>query len=1294
MLIPLSLGMTPGAAFAAGETLSINLTQEDGTPSFDASDGAGLDSGPANGIVRTNDTVTYNVEVRVEGGTASNTTFTMVLPQGYGMSEVPQLCVGAGSSLTPETLPDPVLPLTGTSYQDLPQQTLVCNIGTRTPGSTLTYPMVAKVRGEVPNGTASGPVTASVVSDAATTPVVSNAVSSTVSASPKWNMSKNSINTQENTGYFYGEAHPCPWDATVNCKGYAFSVLLGSENGGKGTTPLTGPITFTDNLTPESFFPAGTTTSAAWLAAGSGALEKYAPRLQSCEDRGNYSAPAAAIGDGGATDVNAVRDSGSISCEQPGGPGTPVSVTITDTDSTLATHPTEVINPPGAAIPSTKAYIVSQMLFINVPVAAITDLGLNDGSTQSLVMTNKFENLQATALDGQPNQPGADEEWDNYRTWTDKLGTPGGFDKKFGGVAGESGNTPRFDYNSGYAWLEGPPGNHTMNSGNITVAPGQTVISGLIVKGSNSGSTTPGSALLCDAWDPAKLTLAPGNYAGGEAVGQLYPSNGAAVWFSGIYNADPNPTYSIQYSTGDGGAGDASTCGDGTWYDTPDAVPGGVTAVSRVRIWVTLAGDIKYGINDTFFSIALRVNDAATTGEILPNWGGVMFHFGEQQTREQMLADSENTWNESTYDPSNHSGAPGDRLIAAPAFSRITKTVKGPKDADFSNLVPITTGGDTVQYQLSPSLTSAAATSTVAKNVTVEDCLPAGQNFVSASLTPTVVATGTPAGAGITCAATDTYLKWDLGARIPNAAIDPITVTAKVSPVAGNGTYTNNTTVTAQDDPSTPEQRSAFAQIQIVQPAGVQIDKVALTPLVEVNRTGETTPDPLLWRVDLGNIQAPGELSDVDIIDILPKNALNGTDYSGTLAFTSATVTAGGSATQVLYSKAPSAVQDPADATNAASGATVWCDAPAGGSVVSGAGSAADCPTAAGEVTALRILRPGPFLPSDLISVEVAMMPTGNAAGDVYVNSAFARVVGLQLPVGPINAPETVVASSIGDYVWLDSNSDGIQDEGEQALPNFPVHLEGTDSDGNAVSLDTTTDADGKYLFDNLQSGSYVVTFDPAGLKADQSFTIQGAGDDSGLDSDGDPATGVTGAITLGVDEQNLTIDQGVTAPPASLVVSKTVTGTGSAGPYSFTVVCTLNGEPYPLAEGDASFTLNHGESRTITLVSGVDCTVAEKDAPKDATVTVVDSDASSEGGAADGVVTAIAGKATVDITNAFPGETNILPPAPTKPTKPTIADLAHTGVTGLTPLLASTALGLLAGLVLLVVARRRRVTE
>ncbi|MGV8881972.1 MAG: SdrD B-like domain-containing protein [Rhodoglobus sp.] len=1280
----LSLTGVGVTARAAGELLQVNLVQEDGTATFDAADGAGLDSGPSNGIVRTNDSVTYNVEVRVEGATAENTTFTMVLPLGYEMTGVPALCTGPGSSVTPASLGDLPLPLTSTSYQAFPQQTLVCNIGQRTPGSTLTYPMVVKVRSEVPNGEASGPVTASVVSDDVSVPSVSNEVSTTVSASPRWNLSKNSINTQENTGYFYREAHPCPWDASLNCMGYAFSVLLGSENGGKGTTPLTGPITFTDDLTPGSFFPAGTTTSVAWLAAGAGAVDKYAPRLQSCVDLGNYNSPAANIGGSGSTDVNSVRDSGSIDCQQPGGPGTPVNITITGTDSTLATYPTEVAVPAGNAIPANKAYIVSQMIYVDLPIAAITDLGLDDGITQSLVLRNEFEDLAVTSIDGQPNQAGADETWDNYREWTDQVRTQGTFNKQFGGVAGDPKNTPAGEYSPGYGWIEGPPGNNTINSGSITVAPGQTVISGLIVKGANGGSTTPGTAVMCDAWDPTKLTLAPGNYGTSGAVGQLYPSNGEAVWFSGILAADPNPTYRIEYSTGPGGAGDASTCDDGTWYNTPGAVPGGVDAVSRVRIWTTLGGDIKFGINDSFFSIALRVNDAATTGEILPNWAGVMFHFGAQQSLEEMFADSANTWSESTYDPSNHSGSLGDRLIAAPAFSRIIKEVKGPKNADFSNLVPITTGGEQVQYRLSPSLTSAAATSSVAKNVWVEDCLPAGQNYLSATLTPSVISTTTPAGAAITCQPRDTYLRWDLGARVPNDTIDPIDVTVRVSPVAASGVYTNNTIVSADEDPSTPEQRSAFAQVQVVQPAGVKIDKVALTPVVELNRTEEATKDPLLWRIDLGNIQAPGSLSDVDIIDVLPSTGDNGSSFAGTLAFSSANVVSGGSATMILYTKSAATVNDPSDASNGAAGSTVWCDAPTGGAVVHGNGSAADCPATATEVTALRILRPGAFLPSDLVSVELTMLADGNNGGDIYVNSAFGRVAGLQLPVGPVDAPEHIVASSIGDYVWVDTNADGIQDAGETPLAGFPVSLSGTDSDGNPVSRTTTTDANGKYLFDGLQSGNYTVSFDPAGLKGDQRFTIQNTPNDGAVDSDGDPTTGQTAPIALGVDEQNLTIDQGVIAPPATLVVSKTVTGTGSAGPYRFTVICTLNGQPYTLSDGDAEFTLSHGESRTITVISGVDCTVAEVNAPADATVTVSDSDSSSAGGDTDGVVTDIVTTAAVAFTNAYSGPTVISPP------KGSPADLAHTGLTSLIPGLLLTGLGLVAGLVLLVIARRR----
>ncbi|WP_443083137.1 SdrD B-like domain-containing protein [Variovorax sp. PBS-H4] len=66
------------------------------------------------------------------------------------------------------------------------------------------------------------------------------------------------------------------------------------------------------------------------------------------------------------------------------------------------------------------------------------------------------------------------------------------------------------------------------------------------------------------------------------------------------------------------------------------------------------------------------------------------------------------------------------------------------------------------------------------------------------------------------------------------------------------------------------------------------------------------------------------------------------------------------------------------------------------------------------------------------------------------------------MPVGPAARTITIISSSIGDYVWNDTNANGIQDEGELPLAEFPVTLTGTDLDGNTVSLTTTTDAAGQ----------------------------------------------------------------------------------------------------------------------------------------------------------------------------------------------------------------------------------------
>ena len=102
--------------------------------------------------------------------------------------------------------------------------------------------------------------------------------------------------------------------------------------------------------------------------------------------------------------------------------------------------------------------------------------------------------------------------------------------------------------------------------------------------------------------------------------------------------------------------------------------------------------------------------------------------------------------------------------------------------------------------------------------------------------------------------------------------------------------------------------------------------------------------------------------------------------------------------------------------------------------------------------------------------------------------------------------------SSLGDYVWNDANANGLQDPGEAGIPDVSVQL--YDAFGNMVQT-TTTDANGRYGFTDLQPGSYTLKFlAPAGLK----FSPKDAGDNL-LDSDANDE-GLTGTIVL-VSGQN-----------------------------------------------------------------------------------------------------------------------------------------------------------------------------
>nr|WP_198983133.1 SdrD B-like domain-containing protein [Herbaspirillum sp. ASV7] len=89
-----------------------------------------------------------------------------------------------------------------------------------------------------------------------------------------------------------------------------------------------------------------------------------------------------------------------------------------------------------------------------------------------------------------------------------------------------------------------------------------------------------------------------------------------------------------------------------------------------------------------------------------------------------------------------------------------------------------------------------------------------------------------------------------------------------------------------------------------------------------------------------------------------------------------------------------------------------------------------------------------------------------------------------------------LLVGAVAGRVYVDTNGNGVIDAGETGIAGVTVKLSGTDANGNAVNLSTTTAADGSYSFSNLQpsngSGYTLSEIQPA-LYADGRTTI-GAG--------------------------------------------------------------------------------------------------------------------------------------------------------------------------------------------------------
>ncbi|GAA1850729.1 choice-of-anchor G family protein [Myceligenerans crystallogenes] len=272
-------------------------------------------------------------------------------------------------------------------------------------------------------------------------------------------------------------------------------------------------------------------------------------------------------------------------------------------------------------------------------------------------------------------------------------------------------------------------------------------------------------------------------------------------------------------------------------------------------------------------------------------------------------------------------------------------------------------------------------------------------------------------------------------------------------------------------------------------------------------------------------------------------------------------------------------------------------------------------------------------------SLEVSALSLGVMAGGTDLGR-----VGLGNSGVRVDACNLVAAGTIGDLVWDDANGDGIQDAGEPGVPDVTVNL--LDAAEMQVGT-TTTDADGAYLFTELPPGDYTVEFvAPDGT----TFTTQDAGDDA-TDSDPDPATGLTGTVTLTADApENLTVDAGLvpadpgvdpalSADPGEVVPGEctVVTGTGYT-PNSTATVQLFDAEGNPVGDPIVVETDANGEFVT-------DLCVPEDAEPGDYTIIGTDDTTGLEGEAPLTVLppTGIDPALSADPGEVVPGECTVV---------------------------------------------------
>ena len=1037
-------------------------------------------------IIRTNDIFEMNVAWNGTG-VDNPITLSSTLPSFDGKNylrwePLPSSCK-AGSSISADGL------------------TLTC---VRTNDAHISYsedsPFYVKVKGNTPNDIKTGPISFTISTDGLESKSDdTDGYGLTVTASPKWNIEKKYVTYYANKrndidGYIIRYAYLLEADE-VKGEEDTTSAVMGNEALGKNIT-----LDFTDDVSKIS--PNAELVS----CAVSGASTSYEPYPWY-----NSSHPERSVG--------SLKEDLNVTCSQSGGKGTEVSVVYSGIDASLEHVATKTGS--GRNLPATRLALASGVINIFIP---LTDINTTDNAksndTYQLTTTNTITSFDPDSISGQSNFGDKTESIkDNSVNLTLTYRGPGYTGGSFGKYFMRNINhvTPLETTTGGWYSADG------------MVTPDREFAARIHV--SNSGNKDFNNTIICDVMDSNTYDVI--DLDGKEGVSAFKP-----YWNSNELN------YTVEYATGYVGTWPPpltennaqkviTECSDSSvvWHsNTADARA--VGPITKVR----LVSDKGLPAHKTLGGfIRLKVRGKDLSGANLPNGTNLVNYSAVHDT--VLYASKTDNWYGSyrilnEYPTPAGGGSRADRAVLTRAIVRTSKTLS------MTTVEP----KDEIEVTIHSTFTTDSENGET-DTVKITEMLDPGLSYIMGSGNIGDPAFGTCSDLEDAdplkniCTDKHQILIWNLGQKTANQNIEDIKYKFIVGAITAKGVNHTYTIISSPTDSSVVNIRKANKNVNISIPASLFISKEVNTPFREIDQS------PIEYTSYARNGSSK-DLTSVDIIDILPFNG-DGSDgftftvgstavekrrepltsFNGTLEFLEAT---GGYAcengvTWYFTNRTPKLLDiAPTAASNKSDGDTSWCEG-------TSTGPNSSCGFDNGEVTAVRLT--GPALDADATcAFNIKLKPLNNKKGDIYTNTASAFAQGVTLPTLSNDVSAVVPSTLLGDFVWIDSNANGIQDVGELGASGISMEL--LDSSDGVINT-TTTDSNGRYIFEDLtEDTAYKVK---AIIPDYYSFSKKSQGTNSKKDSDVDTSTGVTDVKRLNLNQQYKELDIGLTS---SLTVS------------------------------------------------------------------------------------------------------------------------------------------------------------